>query len=222
MKLVLLDDIEKLGEAGSVVSVKDGYGRNFLIPNGLAEMATKDALNRIELIQRAAEAKRARRHAKAAGIFAELSGKTLVIAMKAGTDSRLFGAVTSPMIADEIARQFGVQIDRRHLVLDEPIKHLGEFTVPLRASADVTGEVKLTVEPEVSAKEIEKQVIEKARAEEEAELAAASEDDASLAVASDDAAPGDTSLEQTGETAETQEKDEGSEEKEQSEEDVPT
>lgn len=148
MRIVLLDDIVNLGEAGAVVTVKDGYARNFLIPRRLAELATKDAMNRVTLIRRAAESKRARRKAEAADKFALLSGKSLTITMKAGTQSRLFGAVTAHTIIEEALKQLGIAIDRRHIQLDEPIKHLGEYTVPLRASADVTGELKVVVEAE--------------------------------------------------------------------------
>lgn len=165
MKIVLLDDVVNLGEAGTVAEVKDGYARNFLIPKRMAQMATKDSLNRIGLIKRAADVKRARRMDEAAGKFALLAGKTLVIQMKAGTESRLFGAVTSAMIADEITIQFEVKIERRHIMLDEPIKHLGEFTVPLRASTDVVGEVKLVVEDEFKREVFEKELVEKTLAE---------------------------------------------------------
>lgn len=180
MKIVLLDDIVNLGEAGTIAEVKDGYARNYLIPKRLAQMATKDSLNRIGLIKRAANVKRARRMEEAASKFALLTDKTLVIKMRAGTESRLFGAVTSAMIADEIAIQFDVEIARRHVMLDEPIKHLGEFTVPLRAAADVVGEIKLTVEDEFKRDEFEKELVEKALAEdaekaEQAAEAAASE-----------------------------------------------
>jgi len=159
MKVVLLDDIVNVGEAGDLVEVKRGYARNYLIPQRLAEPATKDALNRLELIKRAGEAKRAHRMSEAAGKFAELADRRLMIQMKAGTQSRLFGAVTSAMIADEISRQFGVEIDRRHVMLDEPIKHLGEFTVPLKASSEVTGEISLTVEAERKPGELEQRLI---------------------------------------------------------------
>jgi large subunit ribosomal protein L9 len=148
MKVVLLDDMPNLGEAGSVVEVKDGYARNFLLPRSLAERATKDALNRITLIQRAAEVKRARRKSEAAAIFQQLTDKVLTMTVKAGSQGRIFGSITSSMIVDEARKQLGVSIDRRHIHLEEPIRHLGEFTVPLRAAADVTGELKLSVEPE--------------------------------------------------------------------------
>jgi large subunit ribosomal protein L9 len=148
VRVILLDDVAGLGEAGVVVEVKNGYGRNFLLPRRLAEMATRDALNRVELIRRAAEAKRARRMAEAAAKYSTLEGKTLVLTMRAGTQSRIFGAVTSSLIAEEVQKQFGMELDRRHIMLDEPIKHLGDYTVPLRASADVTGEIRVSVEAE--------------------------------------------------------------------------
>lgn len=197
MKVVLLDDIVNVGEAGDLVEVKNGYARNYLIPQRLAEAATKDALNRLALIKRAGEAKRARRMSEAAGKFAELAGRRLTIQMKAGTQSRLFGAVTSAMIADEIGLQFGVSIDRRHVMLDEPIKHLGEFTVPLKASSDVTGEVDVVIEAERKPGELEQKLIEQDRADREAaetvEEEAAAED-------------GPAQAEEAAEAAETLEK----------------
>ena len=149
MKVVLLDDIVNLGEAGETVDVKNGFARNWLLPRGLAELATRDALNRIGLIKRAAESKRVKRLSEASDKFAALAGKTLVLSMKAGTENRIFGAVTSAMIADAVKNQFGVELDRRHVQLEEPIKHLGDFTVPLRAGAGTTGEVAVSVQAEL-------------------------------------------------------------------------
>jgi large subunit ribosomal protein L9 len=212
MKIVLLDDILNVGEAGEVVEVKNGYARNYLIPRRLAERATKDALNRVELIKRAAEAKRAMRMAEAAGKFALLADKSLVIPMKAGTESRLFGAVTSAMIADEIKRQFDVDIDRRHVMLEEPIKHLGEFTVPLKASADVTGELKLIVEAERRPEELEQLLIEQDRAERKAAEAA------EAAKAAENAAPETASGEDVAEAAEAAQTHEKYQEHEETEE----
>jgi len=197
MKVVLLDDLVNVGEAGQVVDVKDGYARNYLIPQGMAERATKDSLNRVEIIKRAAEVKRARRMDEAAAKYSLIKDKVLTIRMKAGTESRLFGAVTSAMIADEVQRQFNIDLDRRHVMLEEPIKHLGEFTVPLRASAEVTGELKVTVQPEIKVKEIEQEIIERARAEEAAREAAESE------TADTDAPP---QVEEAEQAAEAQEK----------------
>jgi len=204
MKVVLLDDVINVGEAGEVVEVKNGYARNYLIPRRMAERATKDALNRVELIRRAAETKRARRMSEAAGRFAEVAGRPLVIQMKAGTESRLFGAVTSAMISDEIMRQFDVEIERRHIMLEEPIKHLGEFTVPLKASSDVTGEVQLIVEPERKPGELEQKLIEQDRADREAAEAAEAAAKAETQEASDPAPA--VEVEAAAEAAETQDK----------------
>jgi large subunit ribosomal protein L9 len=173
MKIVLLDDLVNVGQAGEIVEVRNGYARNYLLPKKLAERATKDALNRVMLIKRAADVKRARRMQEAAGKFALLAGKQLIIRMKAGTEGRIFGAVTSAMIADEVQIQFEVDLDRRHIMLDEPIKHLGEFHVPLRASADVTGEVLVVVEPIMTREERQARLLEETRRQEAAERAAA-------------------------------------------------
>jgi len=206
MKVVLLDDVINVGEAGELVEVKNGYARNYLIPQRLAERATKDVLNRLELIKRAAETKRARRMSEAAGKFAELGARPLVICMKAGTESRLFGAVTSAMISDEIQRQFDVEIDRRHIMLEEPIKHLGEFTVPLKASADVTGEVRVVVEPERKPGELEQQLIEQERADREAAERAAAPEEAGPAGAGDAEAEAVEETVKAEEAAEVQDK----------------
>ena len=173
MKIVLLDDLVNVGMAGEIVEVRNGYARNYLLPKGLAERATADSMNRITLIKRAADVKRAKRMQEAAGKFGLLAGKQLVIRMKAGTEGRIFGAVTSAMIADEVQIQFDVDIDRRHVMLDEPIKQLGEFAVPLRASAEVTGELQVVVEAVISREERQAKLLEEARRQEAAERAAA-------------------------------------------------
>src|SRR5687768_8501847 len=125
MRIVLLDDISGLGEAGSIVEVKNGYARNWLLPRRLAERATADAINRVTLIQRAADVKRARRRSAAAEMFAVLNGKSITLNVKAGTAGRIFGSITSSAIVEEVRKQLGVELDRRHIQLEEPIRHLG-------------------------------------------------------------------------------------------------
>jgi large subunit ribosomal protein L9 len=148
MRVVLLDDIAGLGEAGAIVEVKNGFARNWLLPRRLAERATADAINRVTIIQRAAEVKRARRRSEAAEKFTVLNGQSITLTVKAGTAGRIFGSITSSAIVEEVRKQLGVELDRRHVQLEEPIKHLGEFDVPLRAAADVTGSVRVIVEAE--------------------------------------------------------------------------
>src|SRR5690349_11123138 len=127
MRIVLLDDLANVGNAGEVVEVKNGYARNWLLPQGLAERATTDALNRVKLIKRAAEAKRAARMTAAAEKFGVLGDRELVIRLKTGAGNRVFGAVTTSLLADEVKTQFGIQLERRHIMLEEPIKQLGDF-----------------------------------------------------------------------------------------------
>ncbi len=158
MKVVLLDDVDNLGEAGDVVDVKGGYARNFLIPNKLAGVATKDIVNRIEQIRKAGEARRLSRLKEEKAIIESLSGKTISIYARAGNESRLFGAVTNATISDAIASSLGVNLDRKFVRLAQPIKHLGEFEVELRASRDIKGSINVVV---------------KSDEEREAELAAA-------------------------------------------------
>ena len=168
MKVVLLDDVVNVGVAGDIVDVKNGYARNWLIPKRFAELATKDAVNRLGLIKRAAETKRSRRMQDASDKFAFVADKPIMIKMKSGTESRLFGAVTSSMIADEIKIQHGISIERRHIELEEPIKLLGEYDVPLRASANVTGAIKVIVEPLTKSSDFEQALLDKIREEQEA------------------------------------------------------
>ncbi len=120
MRVILLDDVPNLGEAGIILEVKNGYARNFLIPRKMAELATRDAVNRLELIKRAAETKRRRRMEEAAGKFADLGSRTLTLTMRAGSENRIFGAVTSQMIADEVLKQFSMVLERRHIMLEDP------------------------------------------------------------------------------------------------------
>jgi large subunit ribosomal protein L9 len=149
MKIVLLDDLPGTGNAGEVVTVKNGYARNWLIPQGIGARATADALNRIGLIKRAAESKRAARMTAASQKFNHLADKAIVIRLKTGAGNRVFGAVTASLLADEARIQHGIELDRRQIMLEEPLKQLGDFTVPLRASADVTGELKVSILPQL-------------------------------------------------------------------------
>lgn len=167
MKIVLLDDVVNVGVAGDIVDVKNGYARNWLIPKRYAELATKDAVNRLGLIKRAAETKRSRRMQDASDKFTFVADKPILIKMKSGTESRLFGAVTSSMIADEIKIQHGISIERRHIELEEPIKLLGEYDVALRASANVTGIIKVIVEPLTKSSDFEQALLDKIREEQE-------------------------------------------------------
>lgn len=145
MRVILLDDVENLGQAGDVVEVRDGYARNFLIPRGLVKPATEGALKQVEEIRRAAEKRRARERGHAESIAAVLKETVLEFRVRAGSRNRLYGSITTSDIAEAIKEKTGVEIDRRTIMLDRPLRQLGEYVVPVRLMAGITGEVQVRV-----------------------------------------------------------------------------
>lgn len=144
MQVILRDKIENLGNAGDVVEVKPGYGRNYLIPKGLAYEATQANVRRLEA-ERAAQGRRdAETLNEARQRAASIEGVSLTFHARAGQEGKLFGSITSADIADKLAEQ-GVQIDRRTIELDEPIKALGVTSVPVRLHPQVRPEIKVWV-----------------------------------------------------------------------------
>ena len=144
MQVILRDRLENLGNAGEVVSVKPGYARNYLIPKGLAYEATQANVRRLEA-ERAAQTRRdtetlteAQQRAKS------IEGVSLTFHARAGQEGKLFGSITSADIAEKLAEQ-GVEIDRRQIELDEPIKALGVTSVPVRLHPQVRPEIKVWV-----------------------------------------------------------------------------
>lgn len=144
MQVILRDRLENLGDAGEVVTVKPGYARNYLIPKGLAYEATDANLRRIER-ERAQVVKRAADQLQSARQrAASIEGVSVTFNARAGDEGRLFGSITTADIAAKLAEQ-GIEIDRKQIQLDEPIKALGVFSVPVRLHADVRPEVKVWV-----------------------------------------------------------------------------
>ncbi|MGA3039804.1 MAG: 50S ribosomal protein L9 [Bryobacteraceae bacterium] len=144
MEVILREDIERLGNRGQVVKVANGYARNFLLPKRLAVAAT-DANRKIVEQERQAHLRReAKQKGEAEDLSKLLSGVTVTIAQKAGENDQLFGSVTSKDVADALAAK-NFTIDRRKVLLDEPIKQLGEFKIPVRLHKDVTAEVTVQV-----------------------------------------------------------------------------
>lgn len=150
MKLILKKAMSNLGEVGEVVDVKDGYGRNYLIPQGIAYEASEANLKRIEEEQ-AKEQERIRRdfleaHRRAA----QLEGLLITFSERAGDDGKLFGSVTAADIAEKAraAGELDFDLDKKTVVLDEPIKAIGDVTVPIRLHADVEVEIEVRVEEE--------------------------------------------------------------------------
>jgi len=147
MEVILREDIDKLGTRGQIVKVAAGYARNFLLPKKLAVTATEANKNIIEQERHAHLRKEAKLQTEAQDLSKLLTGVSITINQKAGENDQLFGSVTSKDVADGLAAQ-GFTIDRRKIQLDEPIKTLGEFKVPVRLHKDVTAEVTVVVAKE--------------------------------------------------------------------------
>jgi large subunit ribosomal protein L9 len=145
MEVILKEDVAKLGSRGDVVKVAEGYGRNYLIPKKLAIEAT--AANRavIEQMKAAAARRLAREKGDAEALAKQFAGVELLFTRKAGEHDQLFGSVTSSDIAHELEHK-GINIDRRKIQLDEPLKAIGEFNVPIKLHRDVTVPVKVKVQ----------------------------------------------------------------------------
>ncbi len=145
MQVVLLEDVKSLGKKGQVVKVNDGYARNFILPKKLGVEATPQNLNQLKQ-QKAYEAKvAAEQLAEAQALGAELAKTSVKLAVKVGEGGRLFGAISSKEIAQAAKEQCGLEVDKKKIVLPEPIKTLGVHTVPVKLHRDVTAELKVEV-----------------------------------------------------------------------------
>jgi large subunit ribosomal protein L9 len=144
MKVILLDDVTKVGRRGEVREVSDGYARNFLIPKKLALSATQGNLKNLEHIKQQAEAKADRVKSDAEGLRAQIEALVYEERRQASEEGKLFGSVTAQDIVDFLGSR-GVKVDRRRLTLDEPIKALGEFSVSMRLHPDVTAQLRVNV-----------------------------------------------------------------------------
>lgn len=178
MEVILLDDVLGLGEAGDIVKVKDGYGRNYLIPKGYAQLATRDGLNRIESIRRAGEARRRKRVSEVKDKIAAVDGKTICVPMKVGGETKIFGAVTSMLLSEKIQELYDLEIDRRYIVLDEPIRYLGTFEVKLKAGTEVEATVTVEVVDESAQPEAAKESPERKESAESEEAPVETESEA--------------------------------------------
>lgn len=144
MKLVLRSDVDGVGKKGDVVDVADGYGRNFLVPKGLAFIATPGAATQAASMRRSRDVKDAAARSAAQEVASKLVPTVIAISAKAGGEGKLFGSVTTSDVAEAVEAQTGIEIDRRQLHLDEPIKTTGTHTVPAKLHAEV--EFPITVE----------------------------------------------------------------------------
>ena len=144
MEVVLKEDIENLGHMGDVVKVKDGYARNYLLPRGLVVRADQRSLKALEHEQRMIAQRRDRLNKEAQGISEQLSKVSLEFTVKVGEEGRLFGSVTN-MDIEKALKEQGVDVERRRIVLDAPIKNVGDYDVPIRLRPEVMPTIKVRV-----------------------------------------------------------------------------
>ena len=147
MEVILKEDINNLGHRGDVVKVADGYGRNFLLPKKLAMEATAANKAVIDQMKASAVRRSAKEKSEAEALVGQLNNVSLVFERKVGEHDQLFGSVTSADIANELEAK-GFNIDRRKVHLDEPLKSLGEFLIPVKLHREVTAHIKVTVKGE--------------------------------------------------------------------------
>jgi large subunit ribosomal protein L9 len=145
VKVILADDVEKLGRKGDVVTVADGYARNYLVPRGLALMATKGSLRQAEMMTRARREKEQRDKEAAAARVASLGASPVYISARAGEGGRLFGSVTKSDVARAIEEQLGESVDRHLVRLDDPIRSLGTHQVEVHLHEEVNALVTVEV-----------------------------------------------------------------------------
>lgn len=144
IQVILSEDVHALGDAGDIVSVKPGFARNFLLPQGKALLATAARVNEVEHTKRVIAEKRAKELKDLESVKAKLDGINLEISAQAGEEGKLFGSVTSQNLAEMLAEK-GLDVDRRKIVLDDAIKTVGEHTVAIRLRSDVIAEFQVTV-----------------------------------------------------------------------------
>jgi large subunit ribosomal protein L9 len=146
VKVILREDVQNLGDAGEIVSVKAGYARNYLLPQELAYEATESSVRRLEQERERAEQRARRDYLEARRQAAQLEELSLTFHARAGEESKLFGSITTADIADRLKEQgLDFEVDRRQIDLDEPIKALGVHNVPVRLHPEVRPEIKVWV-----------------------------------------------------------------------------
>lgn len=138
MKVILLSDVKGTGKKDQILEVSDGYARNFLLPRKLAREATNEALNAIDTAKRAAKHRDDVKREQAEQQARELKGKVVIVKMRAGENGKLYGSVTNELIADAMLAQYGVEVDKRKIELEEPVKAVGQVLATVRLAAGVS------------------------------------------------------------------------------------
>ena len=146
MKVILLQDVKGKGKKGQMLEVSDGYARNFMLPRKLAIEATADAINTMKMNDKAAAEKTAREKAEALEISKKLRAMTLVVKAKGGGAGRLFGSVTNQEITDALKGQSGIVLDKRKIVISDPIKAVGTYTVTCKLGYEINAPLTVKIE----------------------------------------------------------------------------
>ncbi len=163
MQVILKKDVQNIGEVGDLVNVKDGYARNYLIPNSLAELATKGALAQRERNIARIKAKAEKLHQEALSFKEKIEKiEKIVLSAKAGESGKLFGTITTKKLSEELLAKTGLEIDKKSIILDNPINHIGNFVMTIKLSSKVKAQLNV----EVSASETIKEVFEQETEEE--------------------------------------------------------
>ena len=144
MKVILLKDVKAQGKAGQVIDVADGYARNYLFPNNLAKPATATALNSIKISKEAEERRKKIEHDEAVELCKKLAGVVVTVKIRTGANGKLFGALNTAAISEALA-SMGYELDKKKIVLSEPIKALGRYTVQIKPYAEVSGKLHIDV-----------------------------------------------------------------------------
>ena len=145
MKVILTQEGRGQGKRGQMIEVSDGYARNFLLPRKLAQEATADNINTMRMNDKATQERQAKERAEALELRNRMKDMTVVVTAKGGGAGRLFGSVTNTEVSEALAKQAGVQLDKRKIVLDEPIKSVGVYTVKCKLGYEINAELKIEV-----------------------------------------------------------------------------
>ena len=146
MKVILLQDVKGKGKKGQMLEVSDGYARNYMLPRKIAIEATADAVNTMRMNDKAAAEKAAKERAEALEISKQLREMTLVVTARSGGAGRLFGSVTNQEIADALAAKTGIKLDKRKIVIADPIKAVGTYTVQCKLGYEITAPLTVKIE----------------------------------------------------------------------------
>ena len=145
MKVILLQDVKGKGKKGQMIEISDGYARNYMLPRKLATEATPDAVNTMRMNDKATQERQAKERAEALEIRNRMKDMTVVVTAKGGGAGRLFGSITNNEVAEALAQQQGIQLDKRKIVLDEPIKQAGLYTVKCKLGYEINADLKVEV-----------------------------------------------------------------------------